>query len=88
MIIMAVPAASAQVYSVSTEKSRRRLAYMSKTSLQAKYLINHNGQMALTPASVMKALTTASVLSVSGSNARFSTPVTLTGNRDGSTLAW
>ena len=37
MIIMAVPAASAQAILGIDGKSRRQLAYMSKTSLQAKY---------------------------------------------------
>ncbi len=50
-----------------------------------KVIIDHNSQMALTPASVMKALTTATVLSVSGTDACFTTPVTLTGERDGGT---
>ncbi len=85
MIIMAVPAASAQgILGIDGEESTSVGIYV-KNLATGKVLINHNGQMALTPASVMKALTTASVLSVSGSNARFSTPVTLTGNRDGST---
>lgn len=42
-------------------------------------IAERNSDMALTPASVMKALTTASVLSVSGSKATFSTPVQLSG---------
>lgn len=42
-------------------------------------LIDHNSQMALTPASVMKAVTTASALSMRGAEARFETPVLLKG---------
>lgn len=42
-------------------------------------IVEHNSDMALTPASVMKALTTASVLSVSGDKAAFNTPVQLSG---------
>lgn len=50
-----------------------------------KVVIDHNSQMALTPASVMKALTTATVLSVSGTDACFTTPVSLSGEREGNT---
>ena len=65
MIIMAVPAASAQgILGIDGEESTSVGIYV-KNLATGKVLINHNGQMALTPASVMKALTTASVLSVS-----------------------
>lgn len=42
-------------------------------------LVDHNSQMALTPASVMKAVTAATALSVRGADARFHTPVLLKG---------
>ncbi len=42
-------------------------------------ICDYNSEMALTPASVMKAVTTASVLSIVGSDFRFSTPVELRG---------
>lgn len=44
-----------------------------------KVLVDSHSQMALTPASVMKAVTTASVLSVNGDSKRFATPVVLRG---------
>lgn len=46
-------------------------------------LAERNAQMALTPASVMKAITTASVLSLEGSDRSFRTRVSLRGSRDG-----
>ncbi len=46
-----------------------------------KVLIDHNSQLALTPASVMKAVTTASALSVNGADGRFSTKVVLRGSK-------
>ncbi|MDE6040116.1 MAG: D-alanyl-D-alanine carboxypeptidase, partial [Muribaculaceae bacterium] len=42
-------------------------------------LVDHNSQMALTPASVMKAVTAATALSVRGADGRFHTPVLLKG---------
>lgn len=44
-------------------------------------VVDVNSQLALTPASVMKAVTSASVLSVSGSDAMFSTRVLLRGTK-------
>ncbi|MCH5221582.1 MAG: D-alanyl-D-alanine carboxypeptidase/D-alanyl-D-alanine-endopeptidase [Muribaculaceae bacterium] len=44
-------------------------------------LVDHNSQLALTPASVMKAITTASALSINGEDGRFVTPVTLRGTK-------
>lgn len=44
-------------------------------------LLDHNSQLALTPASVMKCITTASALSVGGADRCFTTPVTLRGGR-------
>lgn len=46
-------------------------------------LAERNAQMALTPASVMKAITSASVLSLQGADRTFQTPVALRGHRDG-----
>ena len=49
-----------------------------------KVIVDHNSQLALTPASVMKAITTASALSIAGPDRRFSTPVVLKGRAEGS----
>ena len=38
-------------------------------------LVDHNSQLALTPASVMKAVTTASALSINGPDRCFTTPL-------------
>lgn len=46
-------------------------------------LVDHNSALALTPASVMKALTTATALDILGQDFRFSTPVELRGSRAG-----
>ncbi|MDE6463089.1 MAG: D-alanyl-D-alanine carboxypeptidase [Muribaculaceae bacterium] len=50
-------------------------------------LVNRNSQMALTPASVMKAITSASVLSLEGADRRFETRVALRGS-DGGNGTW
>jgi len=50
-----------------------------------KVLVDHNSQLALTPASVMKTITTASALSIAGPDRRFTTPVVLKGHSDGDT---
>lgn len=55
------------------------------TPAAERVLMDHNSQMALTPASVMKALTTATALDVLGEDFRFSTAVELQGSRSGST---
>lgn len=49
-------------------------------------LVDHNSQLALTPASVMKAITTASALSLQGAESKFETSVAIRGRRDGSRL--
>ncbi len=46
-----------------------------------KVLINHNSDLALTPASVMKVITTATALSIHGPEYTFNTPVVLTGEK-------
>jgi len=46
-------------------------------------LLDHNARLALTPASVMKVLTSASALSVLGEDYRFTTSVALSGKRAG-----
>lgn len=48
-------------------------------------IVDCNSQLALTPASVMKAITTASALSVNGPDRCFSTPVVLRGHAQGRT---
>lgn len=50
-----------------------------------KVLVDHHSQLALTPASVMKAVTTASALSILGGDGQFCTPVMLRGRADGAT---
>lgn len=47
-------------------------------------LVDHNSMMALTPASILKCVTTATALDVLGPDYRFSTPVKLVGTRSGS----
>lgn len=51
-------------------------------------LVDHNSQLALTPASVMKAVTTATVLSVNGETKRFATPVVLRGRKGTQSGVW
>lgn len=48
-----------------------------------KVIIDHNSDLALTPASVMKAVTTATALSVVGADGYFRTPVMLRGSKEG-----
>lgn len=48
-------------------------------------LLERNADLALTPASVMKAVTTATVLSINGPDRHFSTPVVLHGRKNGAT---
>ncbi len=80
-LILAAGSASAQgILGIDGEESTSVGIYIKDLST-GKVIIDHNGQMALTPASVMKALTTATVLSVSGTKARFSTPVMLNGRQ-------
>ena len=45
-------------------------------------VLDHNSQLALTPASVMKCITAATALSVNGASGRFVTPVALRGAKD------
>lgn len=54
------------------------------TPAAERVIVDHNSSMALTPASVMKVLTTATALDVLGENYRFSTDVELHGTRSGS----
>lgn len=48
-----------------------------------KVLVDHNSDLALTPASVTKVVTTASALSLAGPDKRFHTPVVLRGKANG-----
>lgn len=50
-----------------------------------KIIVERNPDLALTPASVMKAITTATALSINGPDRRFTTPVVLHGRKDGTT---
>lgn len=56
-----------------------------KDIVNDRVLLDHNGQMSLTPASVMKVVTTASALSICGNDTAFVTRVFLDGERTGST---
>lgn len=49
-------------------------------------LVEHNSKLALTPASVTKAVTTASALSLCGADTSFTTTVVLQGTREGAVL--
>lgn len=85
LFAMVAASASAQgVLGIDGEESTSVGIYVKELG-SGKVLIDHNGQMALTPASVMKALTTASVLSTAGGEACFTTPVVLRGSRQGNT---
>lgn len=76
--------ASENILGIDGEQSTSVGIYI-KDLCSGKVIIDHNSQMALTPASVMKAITTASALSVRGDDYTFATPVLLRGRAEGST---
>ncbi len=77
-------AAAQSVLGIDGEESTSVGIYI-KDLKTGKVLTDHNSQLALTPASVMKSITTASALSIAGPDRRFSTPVVLKGHPDGDT---
>ena len=72
--------ASAGVLGIDGEEATSIGIYI-KDLADGNVLVEQNSQLALTPASVMKAITTASALSVNGANASFETKVTLRGSK-------
>lgn len=68
---------------IDGEESTSIGIYIKEIGPEGQILIDHNSDMALTPASVMKAVTSASVLSLEGADARFTTEVKLRGSRAG-----
>lgn len=78
-VLLSATAAHAQaLLGIDGEESTSVGVYI-KDLATGNVLVEKNSEMALTPASVMKALTTATVLSISGEKAVFSTPVRLSG---------
>ncbi len=85
--LAAAPVATAQecILGIDGEESTGVGIYI-KDLTTGEVLVDHNSQMALTPASVMKAVTSATALSTRGADARFQTPVLLKGIKgEGST---
>ncbi len=78
-----LPAHSQTLLGIDGEESTSVGIYIKEIGSGGNVLVDFNSGMALTPASVMKAVTTASVLSLEGASRRFSTPVVLRGNRSG-----
>lgn len=86
--LMACATASAENFlGLDGEESTSVGIYIKEIGENGRVLVDHNSQMALTPASVMKAITTASVLSLEGPDRRFETTVSLRGSR-GDGGAW
>ena len=77
-------AAAQAILGIDGEESTSIGIYI-KDLRTGKVLTDHNSQLALTPASVMKAITTASALSITGPDRRFTTPVVLKGHAEGAT---
>lgn len=79
LILISTPALHAgNLLGIDGEESTSIGIYI-KDLATGNVIVEQNSDMALTPASVMKALTTATVLSVSGDRAFFTTPVRLSG---------
>ena len=79
-----IGAAAQTILGIDGEESTSVGIYIKNLST-GKVIVDHNSQLALTPASVMKAITTASALSITGPDRRFATPVVLKGHPDGDT---
>lgn len=77
-------AAAQTILGIDGEESTSVGIYIKNLST-GKVIVDHNSQLALTPASVMKAITTASALSITGPDRRFATPVVLKGHPEGDT---
>lgn len=85
-LVVAAPFAIADgILGIDGEESTSVGIYI-KDLATGEAVIDHNSQLALTPASVMKAVTTATALSVNGADGRFSTKVALRGTKEGSTF--
>lgn len=83
-LAVAVTFASAQqpLLGIDGEESTSVGIYI-KNLATGEVVVERNAQMALTPASVMKAVTSATVLSLEGGDRRFETRVALRGSGDG-----
>lgn len=79
-----IGAAAQTILGIDGEESTSVGIYI-KNLTTGKVIVDHNSQLALTPASVMKAITTASALSITGPDRRFATPVVLKGHPEGDT---
>lgn len=79
-----IGAAAQTILGIDGEESTSVGIYIKNLST-GKVIVDHNSQFALTPASVMKAITTASALSITGPDRRFATPVVLKGHPEGDT---
>ena len=77
-VASAVPVFAENILGIDGEEATSVGIYI-KDLATGKVIVDHNSQMALTPASVMKAVTTASALSINGADRRFSTKVSLRG---------
>lgn len=77
-----IGAAAQTILGIDGEESTSVGIYIKNLST-GKVIVDHNSQLALTPASVMKAITTASALSITGPDRRFATPVVLKGHPEG-----
>ncbi len=84
LLIYTAPAAMADaLLGIDGEESTSVGVYI-KDLTSGEVIVDHNSQMALTPASVMKAVTTASALSMCGPDRRFTTKVALRGSKGAS----
>lgn len=84
LLIYTAPALMADgILGIDGEESTSVGVYI-KDIATGQVLVDHNSQMALTPASVMKAITTASALSICGQDRRFETKVSLRGSKGAS----
>ncbi|MBO4977535.1 MAG: D-alanyl-D-alanine carboxypeptidase/D-alanyl-D-alanine-endopeptidase [Muribaculaceae bacterium] len=86
-VLACATASAANILGLDGEESTSVGIYIKEIGQEGRVLLDHNSQMALTPASVMKAITTATVLSLEGANRRFETTVSLRGSR-GDGGAW
>ncbi len=77
-LVMPLAAASEAILGIDGEESTSVGIYIKDLRTDS-VLLDFNSQLALTPASVMKCVTSASVLSLQGGERRFSTRVSLRG---------
>lgn len=81
VVLVSLTATARGVLGIDGEEATSVGIYI-KNLTTGKVVMQHNAGLALTPASVMKAVTTASVLSKYGSDSCFTTSVRLTGSSD------